>query len=203
MRLFRTSAAIALAALATLASAQTAPTSPAKKELVTKLMTLQQAAIESVGDRLALQTSQQLLAAASRSLEQIPVDKREVAGKAVQADVRKFYDDIAPTLRAEAWKLAPTTVRPVLEERFSEDELKTVISWLESSASKKFQQISNEVVPALAQKLVAETRPTIEPKIQAVQASIASDLGLPPPAASASAPRSAAAAKPAASGTKK
>lgn len=204
MTLIRTGAAIALAALTALASAQNAAPSQAKKDLVAKLMQLQQAAIESIGDRLAQQTSQQLLVAASRSLDHVPADKREAAVKSVQADVRKFYDDIAPTLRAAAWKLAPGTLGPALEERFSEDELKTVVAWLESSASRKFQQTSNEVVPALAQKLVAETRASIEPRIQAVQASIAKDLGLPPPAAApASAPAQPPAARPAASGAKK
>lgn len=200
MNMFRLGASIALAAAVTLAGAQGAssPSSPAKKELVAKVLQLQQGAIESVGNQLALQTSQQILATAGRALERVPADKREAVGKDIQADVRKFYDDIGPTLRSAAVKLGPTTLGAALEERFTEDELRTVIAWLESSANKKLQQVSGEVVPALAQKLIAETRGTIEPKVQALQASIGKKLAAPASAAGA-----ASAPKPATSAPKK
>lgn len=200
MTFTRFGAAIVLATVASLAGAQGAAT-PAKKELVAKVLKLQQGAIEGIGNQIAMQTTQQLMGGTAATLERMPADKREAVSKELQAELRKFYDDIAPTLRAAALKLAPETMGTAMEERFSEDELKAVIAWLESPASKKLQQASAELPPLLVQKIVAETRGSIEPKIQALQVSVGKKLGLSAPAAAASA--AAPAAKPAASVAKK
>ena len=81
------------------------------------------------------------------------------------------------------------------------DELKQVLAWLESPVSKKFGQAAPEMSKALTEKLVADMRPTIDPKVKTLQASMAKTLGLPPAGASApaSAPARAKAPAPAAS----
>jgi hypothetical protein len=67
---------------------------------------------------------------------------------------------------------------------------------MESPVSRKFSQLGPEMSKALTEKLVAEMRPTIEPKIQALQASMEKDLGLnPAPAAGVAPPASAPARK--------
>jgi hypothetical protein len=151
-----------------------------KKELITKLLQLQQAAIENVGRAIALQTSQQVLQAAGQVIPRLAADKREAAGKEAQADVKKFYDEVEPILRKRASELAPATLAPIYEERYSEDELKVVIAWLESPVSKKFQQVGAEVDNALVQKVVSDTRGTIEPRLKALDASVAQRLGVKP-----------------------
>jgi len=152
-----------------------------KKELITKLLQLQQAAIENVGRAIAAQTSQQMLQAAGQVIPRLAADKREAAGKDAQADVKKFYDEVEPILRKRASELAAATLTPIYEERYNEDELKVVIAWLESPVSKKFQQGGVEVENALAQKVVADTRGTIEPRLKALEASLAKRLGVTPP----------------------
>ena len=148
-----------------------------KGELVARLVSLQQAGIDNVGRALAGQTSQRVLQAASQALPSLPADKREAAAKEVQADVAKFYDEVEPVLRKRATELAPATLSPLYEERFSEDELKQVIAWLESPVSKKFQQLDSEVGNTLAQRVVADTRATIEIRLKALEASLAKRLG--------------------------
>ena len=162
-----------------------------KKELIAKLMQLQQPGIENIGRALAGQTSQRALQAAGQAIPRLPADKREAAAKDVQADVKKFYDDVEPILRKRATELAPATLAPVYEERFSEDELKTVIAWLESPVSKKFQQVDGEIGNTLAQKVVADTRGSVETKLKALEASLAKRLGIPvaPAGSSASGPK--------------
>ena len=150
-----------------------------KKELVAKVLQLQQGGIENVGRSLAGQTAQRALQAAGQALPRLAADKREAAAKDVQADVKKFYDDVEPVLRKRAVDLAPATLGPVYEERFDEDELKQVIAWLEAPVSKKFQQVDSEIAGTLAQKVVAETRPAIETKLKALEASLAKRLGVP------------------------
>ena len=150
-----------------------------KKELIAKLLQLQQPGIDNVGRALAGQTSQRVLQAAGQAIPRLAADKREAAASDVQADVKKFYDEIEPLLRKRATELAPATLAPVYEERFTEDELKQVIAWLESPVSKKFQQVDGEIANTLAQKVVADTRATIETRLKALEASLSKRLGVP------------------------
>jgi hypothetical protein len=152
-----------------------------KKELIAKLLQLQQSGVENVGRAIAGQAAQQMLQAAGQAIPRLPADKREAATKDVQAEVKKFYDEVEPILRKRATEIAPAVVTPVYEERYSEDELKAVIAWLESPVSKKFQQIGAEVENSLAQKVMADTRSTVEPRLRALQTSVAKRLGIAPP----------------------
>ncbi|OGB04929.1 MAG: hypothetical protein A3E25_13595 [Burkholderiales bacterium RIFCSPHIGHO2_12_FULL_69_20] len=191
-RLARAALITVLAGAAGLSAAQgTAPS--AKKDLVQKVLTLQQAGIESVGVGIANQTANQVLQVAGQAMGRVPADKREALGAELQAEVRKFFDDVAPLLRASAVKNAPSTIGTALEEKFSEDELKVLIGWLESPVSRKYQQMSPELQQGLGQKLVAETRPQIEPKLKALEqvmgAKLAAAVGAAP---GASGPRAAA-----------
>lgn len=162
-----------------------------KKELIAKLLQLQQPGIENIGRAIAGQTSQRVLQAAGQAMPRIAADKREAVGKDVQADVKKFYDEIEPILRKRAADLAPATLAPVYEEKFNEDELKTVIAWLESPVSKKFQQVDGEIANTLAQKVVSETRGTVETRLKTLETSLAKKLGVavPPNGGSASGPK--------------
>ena len=176
----------ALLSSAALASAQTTPAappaSPAKKELVQKLLVLQQPGIEQVARGLVERPALQMMQEAGQVLQrQIAPDKREAIGKQVEADVKKYVEEATPLVRERAIKLAPTTIGPILEEKFSEDELKQLIAWLESPINKKYAQIGPEMQTAFVQKLVVDARPVVDPKLQALDAKVRSTLGLPAP----------------------
>jgi hypothetical protein len=196
-QLARVVAVTTLAAAASLSLAQSAsaPMSASKKALIDKALQLQQPGVEGLANALAGQLAQQLLQAAGRAVSQMPADKRELVGNEIQAEVRKFYDDVTPTLRSAAIKLAPSTLGTALDASFTEDELKTLVAWLESPVSKKLTQVAMDGQQQLTQKLVAETRSSIEPKLKALEQSIAKKLGMPAPGASAPAPAAAPAAK--------
>jgi uncharacterized protein len=166
------------------------PTSPAKKQLVAKILAIQQPGIEALARQLVEQPAAQLLQQAGPALQQrVAAEQREAVGREIQADARKFVDEAVPVVRDRAIKLAPTTIGTVLEERMTEDELKQVIAILESPANKKFQSLAGDMQRALAEKLVTETRPLIQPKVQALEQSVAKRLGItPPPAGAAPAP---------------
>jgi uncharacterized protein len=184
MKLGMTLIAVALTACATHAQAQT----QTKKDLIAKVVQLHMAGIENVGRIIAGQTSQQMLQAAGQALPRVAADKREAVGKEIQEDVKKFYDEIEPLLKKRAVELAPGTVGPAYEEKFSEDELKVVIAWLESPVSKKYAQMDRDQGNALAEKVVADTRPAIEPKLKALEAVVAKRLGVSATEGGASAP---------------
>jgi hypothetical protein len=179
------------------------PSSPAKKELVQKLLTMQQPSIEAVARQLAEQPALQLLQQAGVALQQrVPADRREAVAKDIQADAKKYADETVPLVRDRALQLAPSVIGTALEERFTEDELRQIIAWFESPVNKKYQEMGPEIQHAFNQKLVADTQPAVEEKFRALNQSVAQRLGLAPSPSAASAPAPKAAA-PKASAAKK
>lgn len=207
-RLARTALIATLASAASLCLAQATPSqgtsSPAKQALLQKALQLQQPGIEGIGNSLANQTANQVLQLAGQAMGRVPADKREAVGAELQGEVRKFYDDIAPILQAAAVKLAPATMGTAMDQKFTEEELKVLVAWLESPVNRKYQQFAGESQQALGQQLVAETRPQIEPKMKALEQVMGAKLaavGAGPTGAAA--PAGASPPKAAASGTKK
>lgn len=163
-----------------------APSSPAKKALVQQVLQLQQPGIDAVARQLVEQPAGQMLQrAASVVAQRVPADQREATMRELTAEARKYVDETYPVVRDRAAKLAPTTVGALLEERFTEDELKQVVAMLKSPVYRKLQDSGIDLQRVLAEKLVAETRATIEPKLRALDDTLVKRLGLnnPPPAA--------------------
>lgn len=178
----------ALLSSAALAFAQNAT----KKELVQKLLVLQQPGIEQVARGLVERPAMQMMQEAAMVLQrQVPPDKREALGKQVEAEIKKYVEESVPLVKERAIKLAPTTIGPILEEKFSDDELKQLIAWFDSPLNKKYSQLGPEMQTAFVQKLVVDARPVVDPKLQALDVKVRSTLGLPPPGTAASAPASA------------
>jgi len=193
------SALIALAALgvANMAAAQTpaAPTqsSPAKKELVQRLLRLQQADVEGFAKTVVERPAAQMMREAGLALQQqaAPQEKREAAARAIEAEVKKYVDEAYPIVRDRALKLAPSTIGAVLEAKMTEEELKQLIAWLESATAKKYQSLAVDLRNTFSQKLVAEMPAVLDPKLIALDGKIRVILGVPPagaPSAGSTAP---------------
>lgn len=167
-------------ALAASCGAVLAQSSPAKKELVARILKVQQPGIEALAQTLAEQPAAEMLERAGAALPaRVPADKQEAVAKEIQADVRKYVQDTVPLVRSRAVQLAPSTVGALLEEKFTEDELKQVVAMMESPVYVKFQGLGGEMQQVLADKLVAETRPQVAPRLRNLEDSIAKRLGLP------------------------
>jgi hypothetical protein len=177
--------------------ATAAAASPAKKELVAKLLQIQRPAVEAIGVSIVeapvLQMRQAL---APVFAQRVPADKREALARDLEAEIRKYGEEVVPIVRERAARLAPETIGTLLESRFSEEELRQLISIFESPAFRKYQQLGGELDRALREKLVAELRPTIEPKVRALDQAMSRKLqaviGTPaaaPASPAASAPR--------------
>ena len=186
--------AVALLALAPAIHAQT------KKELVAKVVQLQQPAVDALAAGIARDTAARMMDAAGQALGNVPADKREALAKQVQADIKAFYDDVQVKLHDSAVKNAPTTLGPMLEEKFSEDELKQIATWLESPAAKKYQQLGGEMQTQMSRKLIEDTKPAVEPKLKTLEQTLQKRFAQAAPAGAASAP---AGAKPASAPAKK
>jgi hypothetical protein len=192
--------ALALAFAAGTALAQPSPT---KKALIDKIVALQQQVLaENLAANIVQGPLPQLMQAGRGALQQVPAEKREATAKAMDADLKKFVDENVPYLKDKISKAVPATASALLDERFSEDELKQILAWAESPVSQKFGLASVELQKAVAQKVMAEAGPTLEGRLKTLQASLAKQLGIQPPAAAAS-KGAAPAPKPAASAPKK
>lgn len=177
-------------------AAASATVSAAKKVLVARVLQLQQPGVEAMARQLAEQPAVQLMQQARPLVQRLPAERREAVARDIEADLRKYAEEATPIVRDRAIKLAPSTIGPLLEERFTEDELKQVIAMLESPVNRKFQQLAPEMQRAMGAKLVAETRGAIELKVRALDQSVARRLGITPAAGAASG------ARPAASGAR-
>jgi len=192
MRRFLTPTLIALAAFGVVgtAAAQTPPTppaSPAKKELVQRLMRLQQSDVEGFARTVVERPAAQMMREAGLALQQqqAPQEKRESAARAIETEVKKYVDEAYPIVRDRALKLAPSTIGAVYEAKMTEDELKQLITWLESPTAKKYQSLATELRTNFSQKLIAEMPPILDPKLMALDGRIRTILGVPPAGASA------------------
>ena len=160
-----------------------AQSTPAKKALVARILKVQQPGIEGLSRSMAERPAIALMDRAGPALtERVAADKRDAVAKEIQADVKKYLDEAVPLVTSRAVKLAPTTIGPLLEEKFTEDELKQVAAFLESPAINKFQQLSGDMQKVLAEKLLADTRGVIDPKVVALEQSVSKRLGIVAPA---------------------
>jgi hypothetical protein len=161
-----------------------------KSAMVKQFLDLQRPGIEALARGLVEQSSAPIAQAGSQYLQtQVPAEKREAAAKAADAELKKYFDDAYPLVRDKAVALAPDALGPILRDNFSEEELRQLLAWINSPLSKKYQELNPKMQTALTEKLVAETRSSIEPKMRTLDANIAKALGAPtegaPPAKSA------------------
>ena len=174
------------------AFAAQAQSTPAKKALAARILKVQQAQIEGLAQAMAERPALAVLDAAARALvDKVASDKREAIGKEIQSDVKKYLDEAVPVVRERALKMAPQTVGLILEDKFTEDELQQLATFLESPVSAKYVQMGPEMQKALLEKLLAETRGVIEPKVAALDQAVAKRLGItasPKGASSSAAP---------------
>jgi hypothetical protein len=165
---------LAIAAASTTLHAQS---TPAKKELVARILKAQQPGMDVMARELVAEPAGQIMGRAGNFLQtNVPPDKQEAVAKDIQSDVRKFVDELTPVIRDRAVRVAPTTIGTLLEEKFSEDELKQIATMMESPVFLKFQSLGGEMQKVLVEKVVAETRTQVESRYKALDEQIGKRL---------------------------
>lgn len=178
--------------------AQKVDSAQSKKDIIAKILKIQQPAIEALTIGVLSRPVNELAAKAAPQLRNVPEAKREAVAKQIDADLRKFLDDNAKPLVEKGVKLAPSTMGVALDEKFTEDELKQLLAWLESPVSKKFAESSQELQTLYTKKLIDDNSKQLDEKFTALQQNVAKQLGIETsPAPSASAPKSSAKPAPA------
>ncbi len=188
--------ALALSALSSQAQVKTdtkaeakTESTPAKKALVARILKVQQPIIEGISRAMAERPAQAVMEKAGVALAtSIAADKRDATAKDIEGYVKKYLDEAVPLVTGRALKLAPTTVGTLLEDKFSEADLKQLATFLESPAYSKYQQLSGDMQKVLLEKLLADTRGTVEPKVVALDQAVAKRLGVAPPTGAGAGP---------------
>ncbi|MGJ7581160.1 DUF2059 domain-containing protein [Variovorax sp. RHLX14] len=171
---------IKLAVLTVALAASSIAMAQDKAALVKQLLDVQRPAVEGMARILVNDSVAPIIQAGGEYLQtKVAPEKREALGKAAEAEIQKYVSEAFPIVRDKAVQLAPTTVGPLLEQNFNEEELKQLISWLSSPLNKKFSDLNPQLGSALTQKLVADVRPTIDPKLQNLNVAVAKALGAP------------------------
>ena len=170
MTLMKTAWAVAVA---TTLAATSLSAHADKKEVVQKILSSQQGALDDMSRNVAEQPARQLAMGARQILVHgVPEDKREATAKLVDAEIKKYLDGAVPAVRASAGKLSTSVLGPIYEEKFSEDELKQLQAMLESPVLKRYQSLLPEMSNALLEKVVADARPQVTPKLQTAEKNI-------------------------------
>ena len=175
-----------LIGLAGLASAQSTPaapaSSPAKKELIAKVLKLQQPGLEGLARQVAEQPAAQMLNQAGAALSaRVPANQQQAVANQIRADAKKYADEAVPVVRASALRLAPSTVGVVLDQAFTENELQQIVAIqksMESPAYVKYRSKSEDMQKALLEKVIPDTKASIEPKGRSLEQVIGKRWGL-------------------------
>ncbi|MRW91281.1 DUF2059 domain-containing protein [Duganella sp. FT80W] len=148
-----------------------APIPPAKQALVDQVLKLWN--IDSIGQSMLQVPVADAVQQARAMLQgRAAPEKRDAAMNDIVGDAKQFMADTTPITRASADKLIPSTIAPLLAERYTEDELKQLIAILESPVKKKFEAMLPEMQKTLGEGVAADTRAVIDPKLQGLKEKI-------------------------------
>lgn len=145
--------------------AQTQGDEAVRQKLAEKLVTLWQP--ESVAVVMVQRPATDAFQQARIALQgRVSAERRDVVLKDIAKDVQKYVDEATPIARESAKKDVAFTVIPMLVKNFSESELKELISILESPVKKKFEQMVPQMERALGERVAADNRDVIDPKLK-------------------------------------
>jgi hypothetical protein len=136
-----------------------------KQELVQRVLALWH--VEDVAVVMVQRPAADAVQQARIALQgRVSAAKQEAALKDIASDVQKYIDEATPIAKGNATKLKAVTLGPLLAQNFNEDELRQLIALLESPVKKKFEQLVPQFERSFGEKVAAESRASIDPKLQ-------------------------------------
>ena len=151
---------VAACAVSTSALAQ----NDAKRALATKLAQIQlKADGAAMAEQLTASAVQPVIAGWSQRLDETvpPAKQKEVRDK-LDVELKKFADNTQKSIEAQVAKSGEAAMVPVFMEKLTEDELKTIITYLESPVSAMFLALGPDATNAWAKRVVDATKPAVE-----------------------------------------
>lgn len=158
------------AAIALLCAAVLTPTAYAqnkqeqKKELATRIVNLQKQSqdMDALIAQLAGIAKSAIVEAWLPRLEKMPAARQKVAIDQLDVELKKFNDDVVRLIKTRNERISLDVLVPAYSERFTADELKQLVAFLESPVIKKYYSASPHMANLLAQKLDAATSSDVQ-----------------------------------------
>lgn len=100
-------------------------------------------------------------------LQQLPTAQQQRASQKLNAELKKFNEGNIRLLKAKNRQLSTQVLVPAYAKRFTADELRQIITFLESPTIKKYFSVNPQIADLLGQKLLEASRPDIEKRINA------------------------------------
>ncbi|MFT3779876.1 MAG: DUF2059 domain-containing protein [Ottowia sp.] len=151
---------VAACALSTGVSAQ----NDAKRALAVKLAQMQQKADgPALAEQLTASAVQPLLINWSQRLDESvpPARQKEVRDK-LDVELKKFAESTEKIVEGQVAKAAEAALVPIFMEKLTEDDMKTIIAYMESPVSAKFQALGPDASNAWAKRVVDATKSQVE-----------------------------------------
>jgi len=144
-----------------------------KTDQIQRLPMAQKSELDGVATNLTQSPARQLMSQLVQpAMGLVPAEKREATAKQIDAELQKYLDAATPIVKASANKTGVPAIASVLADKFTEDELKQLAAMLESPIIKKYQAALPEVQKAMLEKITADARPQVDPKLQALQENV-------------------------------
>jgi uncharacterized protein len=161
------------AAVATALAATSLSAHADKREQILRLPIAQKAALDGLASDITQAPARQFTSQfVQPAMGLVPPEKREATVQQLDAELQKYQETATPLVKVSAGKVGPSAVVGVLEDKFTEEELKQLGSMLDSPILKKYQSIIPELQKTLIDKVSADARPQVDPKLQALQDNI-------------------------------
>ena len=165
-------ALVCVAALAPVAHAQD------KKELASRIVNLQKTQdMDALIAQLASTANRAVVETWLPRLDKMPAARQKTAADQLDAELKKFNDENVRLIKAKNERISLEVLVPAYSERFTTEELKQLVVFLESPVIKKYYAANPQMANLLAQKLVEATRSDVQARIKAFDARAAQIVG--------------------------
>lgn len=175
---FKNTPALLLLAAA-MALPMAAQAQDSKRALATKLAQIQKKSdAEQITNQLIASVAQPVIGIWSQRIDQsVPQARQKDVRDKLDAELKKLVDNTRKTVGAQVDKTAESSLVPVYMEKFSEDELKTIVTYLETPAATKFQTVGGEATGAWVKKIIDSTKGTVEGHVKTFDTAAARIVG--------------------------
>jgi uncharacterized protein len=167
--MIRTFVGLALALASAGAIAQATPAvSPEKLALAKRVAA--KMPMENVGLGMLQKPVMEAVRQARAVIEgRVPAEKQKAAMEDVANEANHFLEAESPLVKASTRSVVDNSVVPLLAQRFSEDELKQLITILESPVKAKFEAMAPEIEKTLGEGVAKANQAQINPKLTELQ----------------------------------
>ena len=94
--------------------------------------------------------------------ESVPPAKQKEVRDKLDVELKKYAESTQKAIEAQVNKAGEAALVPIFMDKLTEEDMKTIIAYLESPVSTKFQALGPEATNAWAKRVIDATRGSVE-----------------------------------------